>query len=281
MKKNLILVDSGSNLHNGESILTSADTDIRVVPFYIRFGEKEFSDDENLDVDSFLEEYHDLPRTVKTSTACPSPALFLKEMEGYQNVVIITISEKLSGAFNAANIAKSMFEVPDNVLVVDSKGAAGMEELVARKTFSLFEEGVSMENMEKELSAYIPSLSILFVLRRFDTLVRAGRVSKIVGLLVTRLHIKPVFYGKDGRISQLEKISPLEGPIKRLVKNIARLAGDVKDKICLITHTKNKEEAEELKKEILETVPFKEVDIRENRGLCSYYSMDKALLVSF
>ena len=67
-------------------------------------------------------------------------------------------------------------------------------------------------------------------------------------------------------------------------KRMAQLMGESKD--CtgaevIISHCNNLEGAARLKQQILESLPVKSVELVPCRGLCSFYAMDKGLIVGF
>jgi fatty acid-binding protein DegV len=124
-------------------------------------------------------------------------------------------------------------------------------------------------------------LNLLFVLNKFDNLVRGGRMNKIVAFIASKIAIKPLCYADDGEIRIKEKIRTLEGSLKRLVVNIGNFLPSSKGKKCVICHTTNESGAKYIESLIKEQYDFKEVVVRENRGLSAFYSLEGGIIVSF
>ena len=78
---------------------------IKVVPLNVSFGDEIYMDSE-LDNKEFYEKMKNSKELPKTS--CPSPERFINSYEGDEDVIVLTISSKLSGTYSAALLAKNM-----------------------------------------------------------------------------------------------------------------------------------------------------------------------------
>lgn len=273
-----IIVDSSSNLL--PSYLSSHPAiGFAVAPLTIRFGGKEYVDDENLDVEAMLRALEQDGGAA--SSACPAPGDFLKHMEGAEHYIVITISQKLSGAYASALTAKSNYEHPDEVFVLDSKLVCGSMEQLVVKAVDLIEQGLSFEEIQDKLTEFRDTMNLLFVLNKFDNLIRNGRMNKIVAFIAQLVGIKPLCYGKNGEIQIKEKVRTLQGVYKRLVHNIGTMCPETEGKTCIISHTLCENDAIALKQEIEKRYHFKEVKVEPNRGLCAFYSLEGGIIVCF
>ena len=84
-----------------------------------------------------------------------------------------------------------------------------------------------------------------------------------------------------GEIRIQEKVRTLEGTVKRLIVNIEKFCAATKDKVCIISHTLNPEKANMVKDMIKEKYQFKEIIIRDNSLVNSYYGLTGCVMVSF
>ncbi len=273
-----IVVDSSSNLTK-DYLKESDDIGFDVAPLTIRINNKEYVDDGSCSEEELLKALSETKE--KTSSSCPSPDNFLSKLEGAEKYIIITISSKLSGAFNSANVAKNMYDHPENVMVIDSKLVAGAMRILVDKAVQLIKEDKSFEEIENELIKQRDDNKLLFVLDKFDNLIRNGRVNKILGFLASKLSIKPLCYGDDGEIKIMAKIRTFAGVIKKMSVEIGNMVSSTKGRKCIISHTKNEEFALILKDLIEKTYEFDSVDIEENKCLCAYYSLEGGIIVSF
>ena len=98
-----IIVDSGSDII--ESFLPLNNIGFESAPLKIITDEKEFVDDNNIDIVELL---HAMKKSSKSSSACPNVDEFREAMLKYDNCICITITSALSGSYNAACVAKEM-----------------------------------------------------------------------------------------------------------------------------------------------------------------------------
>lgn len=272
-----IIVDSSSNLKN--DYLKEKDIEFKVVPLTLRINDKEYVDDDNIDVKTLLDDLKTSKNGGKSS--CPSPNDFYKEINDSDYYLIFTMSTKLSGSFASALISKDMNENNDNIFILDSKLVSGALELLTIKAVELIKENKSWSDIKNELILYRDSLNLLFILNKFDNLIANGRMSKVTAFVARLANIKPLCYGEDGEIKIKEKIRTLEGAFKRLVFNINKMCPIQENRTCIISHTFAIEEAKEVKKLIESNCHFKEIIIREHKGLCGFYSLEGGIIVSF
>ena len=273
-----IILDSMSNLVQGDKL--ADDVDLDVVPLTLRLNDVDYVDDGHNDLSEII------PMVLKdkkleSSTSCPSPQAFLDCMKGADKYIIITLSQRVSGSYNSACLAKTMAEDPSSVFVLDSMSDCGVIELIARKAIDLIHEGKSFEEICDTIEKYREEVNILFIVDRYDTLIRKGRVNKLVASIASILKIKPLGIAKGGEIRIQEKVRTLEGTVKRLIVNIEKFCADTKDKICVISHTLNPEKAKMVKDMIKEKYQFKEIIIRDNSLVNSYYGLTGCVMVSF
>lgn len=272
-----IVVDSSSNLTSDH--IKDENVGFEVVPLTIRVNGKEYVDDDKVNINEMFKDLDESKVAGKTS--CPSPYDFSKTFDGAKHIIVITISSKLSGCYNSAMAAKDMYEGDADIFVIDSKLVAGAMRILVDATYKLIKDGKSYDEIVKDLTAIRDNTNLLFVLDKFDNLVKNGRMNKVVAFIATMAFIRPLCYGEDGEIKVKEKIRTLKGALKRLVVNIGKMVSETKDRICVISHTCNEADAMYLKTLIKEEYEFKEIIVEENRGLCAFYSLQGGIIVSF
>ena len=106
------------------SMLTSADRSFISVPLTLRSDEREFVDNESLDVKEmcdYLASYKG-----KTGSACPSSQDWVDAFGDAEEVYAVAITSNLSGSFNSLRIAKEQYEEENpgrKVCIIDSLSA--------------------------------------------------------------------------------------------------------------------------------------------------------------
>lgn len=271
-----ILVDSASDLRS-DYLAKEKEIGFKVIPLTILANEKEFVDNDDINIDDMLENMH---QCKTNSSACPAPQSFLEEFDKADYTFVVTITAKLSGCYNAAVVAKNSYEKQENVHVIDSKATSGTEILIVDKLVNLIKDGKSFNEIVEAIEQYRDKRSLFFSLQKFDNLVNTGRMSKIAGLVAKTLVIRPICIALEGEIKVERKVIGIKNAFKKMVQMIKEKAGaDAPNQKLIITHCKAIEEAEQIKNDIEKECNFKEIEIMPMQGLCSYYALEKGLII--
>lgn len=269
-----IVCDSSCDL--SKDYIKDSEIGFEIIPLSININNDSYIDDENLNINEMLLNIKNSKVAAKTS--CPSAYYFTESYQDADYVFVVTISSKLSGTFNAAYLGA--IDSKNKVHVIDSKGTSGMMILIVNKLYELIKEGCSFEEIIEKIDEYKSTLNLFFVLDKFDNLVKNGRMSKLTALAATALFIKPLCVAEDGQIAIFEKPKTLKASLIRLVNNIANRCNDFSNK-CIITHCNNEDGANFVKELIIKKYKFKQVEILSMKGLCSFYALEKGIIVSF
>ena len=278
-----IVSDSSCDLQMSQ--FSSESVRFETVPLRIQVGEREFVDNDDLDVPVMLAAMAE--EKSASSTACPSPAAFARAFEKGDKTICFTISANLSGTYNAAVMGREILleEHPEKeVCIIDSRSTAGAMILLIRKAQELMEadpEGERFEEICSALRIYQASLRTFFTLECFDNLIKNGRMRPLVGTLLHSLGIHVI--GVATPQGTIQVVDKARGEVKTY-KTIAAHMEDSKD--CtdaevIICHCENQTGAVKLKERILAELPVKSVEIFSCRGLTSFYAMEKGLIVGY
>ncbi len=275
MKKYQIVVDSSSDLTN--DYINDENVALNIVPLTIHVGDKEFVDEEGLDIPNMLVEMRKCK--TKSTSSCPSVGKFLEIFEQAENSICITMTGTLSGTNNAARVASSMTE--KKVGIVDSKSTSGVLVLLVDKCYELMKQNKSIDEINEILNKEVDNLNLLFVLDNFDNLIKNGRMSKASAIVAGLLKIKPIATAFEGEIKLIDKQRTTLGAHKRLVEIIGERVSNFHERCVIIAHCFDAVSANQLKEMIIEKYNFINVRIQEMKGLCSFYSLERGILVSF
>ncbi len=278
MMKYKIIIDSSCDL--SPDYLKGTGIELAIVPFTVSVGDKSFLDTPELDTLELLSSIEAF--NGKPLSACPSPQSFLEQMTGADKYIIITISSKLSGSFNAGIVAKNSFSSPNDVFVVDSKTVTGGMILIVDKLVGLISDQLPFINICESITEYInKNLELFFTLKDYSNLVKNGRMTPLQAMIASTLRIKPVCVACDGEIKIAKKLLGS----KRLIREIVQMVEQKKEKYsfakCIISHADNIGDAKILQDELNAKNLFGKIEIIAMRGLCSFYAMRKGLIVSF
>ena len=258
------------------------DIGFETVPLKIIVGEKEFVDDENINIDELL--YAMSKEKRASSSACPSPDDFFQSFIKAENTICVTMTGALSGTFNCANVAKEMVKemYPEkNIHIIDSKSTAGTLVLLIRKAQKLIESELCFSDICTVLDSYNTEMELVFALGAYDNLIKTGRMNAITAAIATHLGIRAVAEKTSkGEITVVKKPRGEQRAIEAMVE-IMKNKKILKGEPVVINHCKNEEGALYAKKLIEESLHTKDITIYKCRALTSFYAMQKGIIIAY
>lgn len=277
MKWNLVL-DSSCDLTKDEQ---KGEIGLEIVPLSIIVGDKCFTDNDEINTKELLKAMTEEKEA--SSTACPSPDDFCNAFLKADNSICITLTGELSGTYNSALLGKEMAlekEPSLNIHVIDSKATAGKMVLIKDKAEELIESGLDFENVCKKLDEFNSDTHLVFALGGYDNLIKTGRMSKISGIMATALGIRAVAVAKDGKIEVAKKPRGEKNAVEAMIE-IMKETKNLNGKSVVISHCENQSGAEYMKQQVLSRLGAKAVRIVKCKGLTSFYTMEKGLIVGY
>ena len=253
-----------------------------MIPLTLMVGERHFVDDETFDQKEFIKVVKEYPECPKS--ACPSPEMF---KEAYcceeENVFVITLSAALSGSYNSAVLAKSLYEEEygkKNILVLDSKSASSGQLNIAMYIRELCDQGLEFDEICEKAAAYRDRMNTYFVLESLDTLKKNGRLTGLQAFFATKLNIKPVMGADNGTIIKLDQARGIQKALQRMAEIAVKEAGTTKDKRLVIAHCNAPERAQFMKEKLCAMAEFKEVVITDTCGVSTVYASDGGVILA-
>ncbi|MCI2111482.1 MAG: DegV family protein [Bacilli bacterium] len=207
-----VVVDSSSGLSRADALAQG----LYFVPLSVTIGEKTFSEGVDITADEFYKLIADGPMP---KTAQPSPKLYLDVFEEASkdgdDVLLLSISSKVSGAFQAATLARSMCHHPERIHLFDTLSFFGGIRIMLEETLHRIGEPIG------ELIAYLADLrGKIRVFAGMDTLdyvYKGGRLSKFHLALGIFLHAKPIGTLEDGSVILAGKVIGTKNAMKFVV----------------------------------------------------------------
>lgn len=256
-----IFADAGSNLF--PELLKKKKLDITVVPMKLLIAGKEYvcyTEDFNLPsvMKTFYEELYN-KNDIHTSLINPHDfyEAFKKETDKGHQIICFTMAKGISGTYQSACLAASMIndEVgKETIYVVDSATAGFGEGIQAMKAFELAEQGMSFEELKKELEIFKFKVRSEFTVDDIRFLAKTGRVNKVVAALAKTLNIKVLLKGSnESVIVSTGKVLGRKLAIKRLIKQCEEYIVDPEKQTVFITHCDAYKDALNMKKELAES----------------------------
>ncbi len=195
-----------------------------VIPTTVRFGDKEYIDGVELSRQRFYEllfETDALP-----ATSMPTPDSFMRAYgeasKDGSEILVITISGKLSGTHQSAVIAAEDF---DNVTVVDSKSVAIGVGILVELAVKLIDEGKTVAEIAAILEEMREQVAVIALLDTLEYLKKGGRISPAVAFAGAVLNLKPVVCMHDGECTMLGKARGSKQGNNLLITEIEKCGG--------------------------------------------------------
>lgn len=253
------------------------------VPLTIDVDGYEVVDDETFDQADFLKrvaEYQGCPKS-----ACPSPEAYMESFAGAETVYVITLSAQLSGSYNSAMLAKSMYEeehADAKIHVFDSKSAACGQLLLAHMIEKYALEGMEFEEVIEKIETFRDEeMQTLFVLETLETLRKNGRLTGVKALVATALNIKPYMKALNGEIAQEGQARGIKKALGKLIDYAGSVGKNLSEKTVIISHCNCLERAKEVEKELKERYNFKDSLIIDTKGISTLYANDGGVIITF
>lgn len=274
-----IIVDSCTDLTED----MKKDGHFHIVPLELQVGEERIVDDETFDQAAFLKMVSESPVSPKSS--CPSPESYMELYGGEDDIYVVTLSSNLSGSFNSAEVAKSLYleENPHkNIEIINSCSASVGQTLIAMKIWEYAKEGKKFEEIKELIRKFREGLSTKFVLENLDTLRKSGRLTGLKAIITSVLNIKPVMYGTpEGTISKLDQARGIQKALTLMVESVEKDVKNPKERIFAIAHCNNYARAQYVKNEILKRIAFKDCIIVGTAGVSTMYAGDGGIIISY
>lgn len=200
-----IVTDSASDLTAAEA----AANGIRIVPLYVRFGEREFRAGVDLSTAEFWTRMV-APDAPFPTTAAASPGDFKAAFEaelanGATGVVCVNVGGKLSATVKSAELAAAELAGAE-IHVVDSDSASMGVGLLALLGAELAADGIPAAEIAATLRGRVGDLDLYVALDTLEYLRKGGRMSPARAAIGTVLSIKPIITVTDGEVEAADRV---------------------------------------------------------------------------
>ena len=254
-----------------------------LVPLTLLVDGEEIIDDETFDQADFLAKVAASKESVKS--ACPAPESYMEAYSKADDIYVVTLSAELSGSYNSAVLGKNLYEEENgtkNIHVVNSRGAATTQVLIARKLNEYASQGMPFEEVVDKIEEYTTSLRTYFVLETLEVLRKNGRLSRLSATIAGALNIKPVMIGtRDGVIQKAAQSRGMKKALAKMVEHMGSEGRDLTRRQFVISHCNCYERAVYVKELIKKHLHAEDVDIVDTKGVSSLYACDGGIIVSY
>ncbi|MDH5402998.1 MAG: DegV family protein [Candidatus Heimdallarchaeota archaeon] len=184
-----------------------------VVEVYVLFGEEQHTA-KTMTIEDFHKRVNQTTKKTFPKTSQPSPHDFLVAYEkakedGFETIISVHLSSKLSGTFNSANLASKEIEGID-IRVIDSFGVSPSLAACVKYASKLISQGIPVDDIEQKIIEFGKTLQGFIAFNTLDNLLRGGRMSPVRYRLGKLLNIKPVIRLANGELKPFAKAKGID-----------------------------------------------------------------------
>ncbi|MCL6450107.1 MAG: DegV family protein [Acetobacteraceae bacterium] len=224
---------------------------VSVVPLYTQVGNETVVDGPELDREEFGRRVAVSP--VRLATSQPSPGLFLEVYrrlaEDGSTVVSVHVSGRLSGTFQAANVARGMLPQAD-IEVVDSGTGSMALGLAVLEGARAAARGEGKEAVVTRIRRALQQTWAFFAVGSLTHLHKIGRLGRLQALLGSLLEVHPVLYLENDEIGLYDRIRGERAMVPRLVEIARSFIPPGLPLRCAVVHIRARHLADQLCQEM-------------------------------
>jgi DegV family protein with EDD domain len=196
---------------------------IAIIPLLVRFGEETYLDGIEITNDEFYEKLK--KSSTLPSTSVPPLDIFVRTYnqlaQETDEILVITLSSKLSGLYNAAIQSITLMERKCRIEVIDSRCAVMAQGFVVIKAARAARGGVSFEEIREMIFKDLPRVEIRAAFDTLEYLRRGGRIGRAQALLGSMLKVNPIVTLKDGVVEPAGRARSRSKAIDQLYNFVA------------------------------------------------------------
>lgn len=181
---------------------------LTVVPLTVSFGKESFLDRVTITTDEFYDRL--IHGTIWPTTIQPPPGAFAevynKLAEKTDEILVITLSSKISGTYQSALNARSLVEKECRIEVIDSLTVAMGLGLIVIAAAKAAQAGANLDELVDLVRRAMPRSHLIVYFDTLKYLAKGGRIGKAQGLLGAMLSVKPILTVKDGEMSPVTRL---------------------------------------------------------------------------
>ncbi len=217
---------------------------IEIIRIHILFEGKEHLEGLDLDPTDFYKRLETLenPKNNLPSTAMPTTEALREHYEGairdgYDEVIIFTLSSALGGTYNKICLIGEEFKDRIKINVIDTKISCFGEGLLAIKAAEWARDGKSSDEILREIDWMMKRQEFIGVDAKLDYLIYNGRLKGGKAFLGQMLKICPVVhFTKEGEIVALENKRTPKKALGRMCEILKEIIGDRAPEDYLLWH---------------------------------------------
>jgi len=181
----------------------------------------------------------------------------------YKEIIVLTVSQKMSGTYNVFVEAAKKF--PDTrIQIINSKQNSGAEGLLVLKAAELIDQGLPFDKVVEGVEKTIPQSRILVSVKTLKYMIRSGRLKKAKKVVAQALNLKPIIsIDEHGEGIIFDKGFNLRTADKKIIAHMKEIHQQHGIEHYAIVHAKAMDRVEQYEKALVEIIGKKPTYIME------------------
>ncbi len=221
---------------------------IGVVPINIQFKNESFQEGITIDQTTFYKKVDELgiiPTTSQPSVGQFAEAYREFAKQGYDTILSLHVTGKLSGTMNSATLAAQEVEKEIRVIPYDSlAGSAGLG-FMCVDAVKMARAGKSVEEIVARLDEARAHTHIFLSLATTRYAQMSGRISNLQGFLASLMDVKPIIILQAGMLNPSGRVRTRQAALAHLL-DLAKEAAGTKPVKFAVIHGEARAEADQL-----------------------------------
>lgn len=195
--------------------------EIEVVPLSVSFEGEILQEGFPGEFDAFfnrLSRSNSFPTTSQPSVGA-FKAVYEKALKNKKEIIVLTISSKLSGTYSSAVTAATLVD-QSKISVIDSLTAAANLKALIESALGMMAQGKSRLEIAAALEVEKNHTGIRLTVGTLDYLKKGGRLTNTEALIGSLLNIKPIIALVEGKLEAAGKVRGRKKAIEKLIEGI-------------------------------------------------------------
>lgn len=212
---------------------------VQIIPMHVTINNVGFLDGKNINPSTLTHIMQTSPHSL-AKTAPPTEAELMKIFnelftQGYQNVMVCTLSSKFSETYNIIQNCRRKLEDKMTIYVYDTLSLNLAEGAMVYEAESWLSKGKGFLEIMQRLDYIREHSAFFFTLSDLSYITRAGKLSAPASFFANLFNIKPIMtINQEGYIVAKEKVRNIDPTLRRMADHIERLVGNQEAYIFLV-----------------------------------------------
>lgn len=226
------------------------------IPLKIIYKDREYSDG----VDITAEEVYSRLSEEIPKTSLPGSGEVLEKLDqikadGYEKVLVVTLSSGLSGTFNLLTLIAKEYEGLE-IAVIDTLNISIGGGFNAIRAAQYIEEGMYFETLKETIAKDIDKSKIFFCVETLEYLQKGGRIGLVASVIGTALNLKPIIScNPEGVYYNVAKVRGRKKSLEKILNLATEFASTGKTYNVALLHGGAEEDANSLKEALTKALP--------------------------